>query len=37
MIMRVRGVVLPEREECTFWVDGERLRTEAILRGRVVR
>lgn len=28
MIMRIRGVVLPEREERTFWVDGERLRTE---------
>ncbi|TXL84557.1 amidohydrolase [Streptomyces sp. IB2014 016-6] len=28
MIMRIRGVVLPEREERTFWVDGERLRAE---------
>ncbi|MFE9886202.1 amidohydrolase family protein [Streptomyces scopuliridis] len=28
MIMRIRGVVLPEREERTFWVDGERLRSE---------
>ncbi len=29
MIMRIRGVVLPEREERTFRVDGERLRTES--------
>ncbi|MBM9624795.1 amidohydrolase family protein [Streptomyces zhihengii] len=27
MIMRIRGVVLPERQERTFWIDGERLRT----------
>lgn len=25
----VRGVVLPEREERTLWIDGERLRTDA--------
>ncbi|MFD9350058.1 amidohydrolase family protein [Streptomyces diastaticus] len=28
MIMRIRGVVLPERVERTFWTDGEVLRTE---------
>ncbi|WP_404963106.1 amidohydrolase family protein [Streptomyces sp. 147326] len=28
MIMRIRGVALPERVERTFWVDGDRLRTE---------
>ncbi|MFE9696676.1 amidohydrolase family protein [Streptomyces sp. NPDC006270] len=28
MIKRIRGVVLPERVERTFWIDGERLRTE---------
>ncbi|MFJ6760964.1 amidohydrolase family protein [Streptomyces sp. NPDC091273] len=28
MIMRIRGVVLPDRVERTFWVDGDRLRTE---------
>src|SRR5689334_13361389 len=27
MAIQVRGVVLPEREERTFWIDGERLRT----------
>lgn len=26
-VLRVRGVVLPEREERTFWIDGDRLRT----------
>ncbi|WP_093652585.1 hypothetical protein [Streptomyces wuyuanensis] len=25
----MRGVVLPEREERTLWIDGERLRTDA--------
>ncbi|WP_327419047.1 hypothetical protein [Streptomyces sp. NBC_01233] len=28
MIMRIRGVSLPDRVERTFWVDGDRLRTE---------
>ncbi|MFB8419258.1 amidohydrolase family protein [Streptomyces albidoflavus] len=28
MILRIRGVVLPERVERTFWTDGEVLRTE---------
>jgi imidazolonepropionase-like amidohydrolase len=27
-VKRIRGVVLPERVERTFWIDGERLRTE---------
>jgi imidazolonepropionase-like amidohydrolase len=26
--LQVRGVVLPEREEKTFWIDGDKLRTE---------
>lgn len=28
MTFRVRGIVLPEREEKTLWIDGDRLRTE---------
>ncbi|MFC8717750.1 amidohydrolase family protein [Kitasatospora sp. NPDC057198] len=27
MVLQVRGVVLPEREERSFWIDGDRLRT----------
>ncbi|MEU2156702.1 amidohydrolase family protein [Streptomyces sp. NPDC019396] len=27
MVIGIRGVVLPEREERTFWIDGETLRT----------
>jgi imidazolonepropionase-like amidohydrolase len=30
MVMLVRGVVLPEREERSFWIDGEVLRTEPV-------
>lgn len=30
MTFKVRGVVLPEREERSFWIDGDRLRTEPI-------
>ncbi|MFJ5262866.1 amidohydrolase family protein [Streptomyces sp. NPDC088387] len=26
MVLQVRGVVLPEREERSFWIDGDRLR-----------
>ncbi len=26
--MRVRGIVLPEREERTFWIRGDRLTTD---------
>ncbi|HWG24113.1 amidohydrolase family protein [Actinospica sp.] len=28
MSFKVRGIVLPEREERTFWIDGDRLRTD---------
>ncbi|MHA6759251.1 amidohydrolase family protein [Streptacidiphilus sp. PAMC 29251] len=27
MVFQVRGVVLPDREERTFWIDGDRLRS----------
>ncbi|MCT7353594.1 amidohydrolase family protein [Streptomyces sp. 15-116A] len=30
MTLQVRGIVLPEREERTFWTDGDRLRTEPV-------
>ncbi|MCX4744097.1 amidohydrolase family protein [Kitasatospora sp. NBC_01287] len=30
MVLRVRGVVLPEREERSFWIDGDRLRTDPV-------
>ncbi|MFJ5774559.1 amidohydrolase family protein [Streptomyces sp. NPDC093094] len=30
MVLQVRGVVLPEREERSFWIDGDRLRTEPV-------
>ncbi len=29
MVLQVRGVVLPEREERSFWIDGEQLRAGA--------
>ncbi|MFD9732901.1 amidohydrolase family protein [Umezawaea sp. NPDC059074] len=29
-VVRVRGIVLPEREERTFWIDGDRLRTSPV-------
>ena len=34
--MRVRGIVLPEREERTFWIDGDRLRTDPVRGGETV-
>lgn len=33
MVLRVRGVVLPEREERSFWIDGEVLRLDAVPDG----
>lgn len=30
MTLKVRGVVLPEREERSFWIDGDRLRTDPV-------
>ena len=30
MVLQVRGVVLPEREERSFWIDGDLLRTEPV-------
>jgi imidazolonepropionase-like amidohydrolase len=30
MTLRVRGIVLPEREQRSFWIDGDRLRTEPV-------
>ncbi|MFE9771750.1 amidohydrolase family protein [Streptomyces sp. NPDC005931] len=30
VVLRVRGVVLPEREERSFWIDEDRLRTEPV-------
>lgn len=30
MVMHIRGVVLPEREERSFWIVGDRLRTEPV-------
>ncbi|MGW5253606.1 amidohydrolase family protein [Streptomyces sp. NPDC004012] len=30
MGLQVRGIVLPEREERSFWIDGDRLRTEPV-------
>ncbi|MET7491273.1 amidohydrolase family protein [Streptomyces sp900116325] len=30
MVLQVRGVVLPEREERSFWIDGDRLRSEPV-------
>ena len=30
MVYRVRGVVLPERVERTFWIDGDRIGTEEV-------
>ncbi|HET9171958.1 MAG TPA: amidohydrolase family protein [Actinospica sp.] len=30
MAYKIRGIVLPEREERTFWTDGDRLRTEPV-------
>ncbi|HKS99311.1 MAG TPA: amidohydrolase family protein [Rugosimonospora sp.] len=29
-MFQVRGVVLPEREERSFWIDGDRLRTDPV-------
>jgi imidazolonepropionase-like amidohydrolase len=29
-MLQVRGLVLPEREERSFWIDGDRLRTEPV-------
>jgi imidazolonepropionase-like amidohydrolase len=29
-MFRVRGTVLPEREERSFWIDGDRLRTDPV-------
>ncbi|MDQ1656847.1 MAG: hypothetical protein QOD41_1930 [Cryptosporangiaceae bacterium] len=29
-MFRVRGVVLPDREERSFWIDGDRLRTDPV-------
>jgi imidazolonepropionase-like amidohydrolase len=29
-VLRVRGVVLPDREERSFWIDGDRLHTEPV-------
>ena len=29
-VLRVRGVVLPDREERTFWIDGDRIRTDPV-------
>lgn len=29
-MFRVRGIVLPEREERSFWIDGDRLRTDPV-------
>ncbi|QMU76923.1 amidohydrolase family protein [Streptacidiphilus sp. PB12-B1b] len=30
VVLQVRGVVLPEREERSFWIDGDRLRTDPV-------
>lgn len=30
MVFQVRGVLLPEREERSFWIDGDRLRTDPV-------
>jgi imidazolonepropionase-like amidohydrolase len=30
VVLQVRGIVLPEREERSFWIDGDRLRTEPV-------
>ncbi|MDX6347495.1 MAG: hypothetical protein QOF84_2285 [Streptomyces sp.] len=30
MVLRVRGIVLPERVERSFWIDGDRLRSEPV-------
>ncbi|MEU0394348.1 amidohydrolase family protein [Streptomyces sp. NPDC006208] len=30
MVVQVRGVVLPEREQRSFWIDGDVLRTEPV-------
>lgn len=35
-MFKVRGVVLPEREERTFWIDGDRLRTDPVPGGDLI-
>ncbi|MEU7904589.1 amidohydrolase family protein [Actinoplanes sp. NPDC049118] len=35
-MFKVRGVVLPEREERTFWIDGDRLRTDPVPGGELI-
>src|SRR5258708_38564515 len=30
MTFKVRGIALPEREEQSFWIDGDRLRTDPV-------
>jgi imidazolonepropionase-like amidohydrolase len=30
VVMGIRGIVLPEREERSFWIDGDRLRTDPV-------
>lgn len=36
MKLQIRGIVLPEREERSFWTDGDRLRTEPVPGARLV-
>lgn len=36
MVFQVHGVVLPEREERTFWIDGGLIRTEPVADAEVV-
>jgi imidazolonepropionase-like amidohydrolase len=36
VVMQVRGIVLPEHEERSFWIDGDRLREEPIADADVV-
>ena len=36
MAYQVRGIVLPEREERTFWIDGERLTTQPVPDAEVI-
>ncbi|AHH96432.1 amidohydrolase family protein [Kutzneria albida] len=36
MVLRVRGIVLPEREERSFWIDGELLRADPVPGGEFV-
>lgn len=35
-VLRIRGTVLPEREERSFWIDGDRLRTEPVADAELV-